>query len=152
MVKLIIIGPKEMVPFAKMLIKSHVASIQERHKFMDRQKEAKDALYGGYDQGGDYNQQPQHWDQYGQQPPMPMNNGQGQGGRSMRRQRKQYQGQQQTERSMKDTQDFNYLNADNRNKRRQRQERQQQRNGNDDAHYPSLGRKEQNNVNGNGNA
>merc|ERR1712048_1328614 len=151
-------GPKEMVPFAKMLIKSQVTSIQERQKFIDRQREANNSLNDGYydqqgqqggydngyyDQGYDQNYdqqggQGQHWDQYGQAPQM-MNNGGGRNQRSPRRQRRQQRQQQQqmqTERSAKDTGDFNYLNN---NKRRRNQ--QPQYPVNDDPHYPQLGSK-----------
>merc|ERR1712228_105369 len=140
LVKLIIIGPKEMVPFAKMLIKSNIASIQEKQKFIDRQNQARDTLYGGGGNGYDDGQGNgvQHWDQYGQQPNMPMNNNNGY--KSVRRQRNSYKQQQQqpqTQRSEKDlSQDFNYLNNSNRDRRRS-----QNVSMNDDPHFPSLGAK-----------
>merc|ERR1712176_1176565 len=154
MMKLVIIGPKEMVPFAKMLIKSQVTSIQERQKFIDRQREANMEMNDGqqqYDNGGynqGYDQQyddGQHWDQYGSQQQMMNNNrngdrnGQRNGNqRSPRRQRRQQQQQQQTERSAKSTEEFNYLNNGGGSRRRDRQQQMPQ---NNDPHYPGLGAK-----------
>merc|ERR1712176_322622 len=151
MMKLVIIVPKEMVPFAKMLIKSQVTSIQERQKFIDRQREANMEMNDGqqqYDNGGynqGYDQQyddGQHWDQYGSQQQMTNNYGNGNGQRngnqrSPRRQRRQQQQQQQTERSAKSTEEFNYLN----NGGGRRRDRQQQMPQNNDPHYPGLGAK-----------
>merc|ERR1712228_825349 len=113
-----------------MLIKSNIASIQEKQKFIDRQNQARDTLYGGGGNGYDDGQGNgvQHWDQYGQQPNMPMNNKNGY---------KQQQQQPQTQRSEKDlSQDFNYLNNSNRDRRRS-----QNVSMNDDPHFPSLGAK-----------
>merc|ERR1712176_1513121 len=78
MMKLVIIGPKEMVPFAKMLIKSQVTSIQERQKFIDRQREANMEMNDGQQQYDDG----QHWDRYGSQQQMMNNYGNGNGQRN----------------------------------------------------------------------
>jgi len=108
-VKLIIIGPKEKVPFAKMLIKSQVELIQQKRKFIQRQKVAKQEINNSQSQSmemqnqsyyqqdqGQYDQS-QHWDQYGTSQPM----------QSQRRRRKMQQ--HHTEQSQKNTKEFNYL-------------------------------------------
>jgi len=92
LIKLIIIGPKEKVPFAKMLIKSQVALIQEKFALLERSKQARKDYHG--DDYYEYNNND--------------NNNGGNQSQSTRRQRKR---KEQTQQSSKDTTHYNYTNA-----------------------------------------
>jgi len=132
--KLIIIGPKEKVPFAKMMIQTETEVIEQKVDFMNRQREAarqmNDDGYGGYDDrqqrgGGGYDDG--YYDQY--------DGGQYNGSPSRRRRerRGQYNDQHQaTGQSNRGLDEFNYNTNQKRRERRERRDRNNRnRNGRD---------------------
>jgi len=157
--KLIIIGPKEYVPFAKMLIQTQVQHLAQQRDFLDRQRTAEREIASGQGRGGQgrggaaYDEAyEQGYDQRRGQGRGYYQQGQGQAqGQSRRRQQRYAQQQQQqyqqqdengngyeeTEQSSRTLSDFDYNNNNNNNGgRRQRRGQGNRRNM---QNFPPIG-------------
>lgn len=128
-IKLIIIGPKEKVPFAKMLIKSQVTLIQEKFALLERRNQARKDYHGddwdNYDNGNGYDN-----NNFNQ-------NNNRSGPTSARRQKRREQSGM-TERSNKDTMDYDYTQRGGGQGGNRPQNPMENE---DDENYPSLGTK-----------
>jgi len=140
--KLIIIGPKEYVPFAKMLIQTQVQHLAQQKDFLQRQHNAQREIASGRGRGASYDAPYEHYEPYDQSYDQGYQQGQAQQSRRRQQKYQQQQLQAQTQQSSRDLSDFDYNNNNGAGRRRRGQNQGKQgdqSNRRDLDNFPPIG-------------